>query len=389
MRISARHRDSEMRVLLVEASGRGFLSHYSHALGLGLHRAGTQVWLLTGRRDELSDWPVPYQKHACLGGGYRAWRCVYGFVELMKPDVVHLQWVDNPVHAYRFVRWAQRRGVRVVYTPHNILPHERRWLLMPAYRMLYRALDQVVARDTHLAWALEEILDMPRERVTHLPGSPNFLAMQGQGREPVSPLPRLAGENRRLLFFGHGTARKGLEGLLRTIAGERWSEDMHLLVAGENVMRGIAAETLARARAAMRISVLNRYVAPGEVTVLFRDADLLLMPYVKQCKSPLLDLAAALRVPVLRSDRVQGADFREGVHGITFRHDDPSMLCDCLKRSDWLVQAKKRLNALDDPFSSMDRLATGHGALYRQLITACRSPATRVVKAGSPLPTTR
>jgi glycosyltransferase involved in cell wall biosynthesis len=302
--------------------------------------------------------------------------------------VVHLQWVDNPIHAYRIVRWAQRRGVRVVYTPHNILPHERRWLLMPAYRLLYRALDRVVARDAHLAWALEELLDMPRERVAHLPRSPNFLAMQTQSREIVSPVPRRQGE-RRLLFFGHGSPRKGLDGLLRVLAGEQWSPEEHLLIAGENVMHGITEETLARAREAMRISVLDRYVAPDEVAVLFRDADLLLMPYTRQCKSPLLDLAAALRLPVLRSDQVAGADFREGTHGVTFPHDDPGAMCDWLTQRAWQRAAKQRLEALDDPFGSMDRLAAGHERLYQQLGMTDSSPVKTAMSAAPPLPTTR
>lgn len=376
-----------MRVLLVEGSGRGFLSHYSHALCLGLQRAGAEIWHLTGHRDELWNWTVPYTKRACLASGWRAWRCVRGYVKEMKPDLVHLQWVDNPFYAYHFVRWAQHRGVRVVYTPHNILPHERRWLLMPAYRALYRAMDQVVARDIHLAWALEELLDTPRERVTHLPGSPNFLALQTRERDVDSPLPRLPGERRRLLFFGHGSPRKGLDGLLKAVTGEEWPESIHLLIAGENVMHGITDEVVTKAREAMRISVLDRYVPPDEVAVLFRDADLLLMPYTRQCKSPLLDLAAALHLPVLRSDRVQGADFREGLHGVTFPHDDPSVMIDRLKQTDWLTDVKQGLVARDDPFASLDRLASGHLRLYQQLESTSRSRAA--MAAGGPLNTAR
>ncbi len=378
-----------MRILLIEASGRGFLSHYSHALGLGLQRAGVEVRLLTGRWDELWNWPVPYEKQACLEVGWRAWRCVRSYVEEVKPDLVHLQWVDNPIHAYRFVRWAQRRGVRVVYTPHNILPHERRWLLMPAYRMLYRAMDRVVARDVHLAWALEELLDTPRERVAHLPGSPNFLAMQTQDGETASPLPRLPGEERRLLFFGHGSPRKGLEGLLQTVAAESWPQSTHLLIAGENVMHGIPAETLAAARASLRISVLDRYVPPDEVAVMFRDADLLLMPYTRQCKSPLLDLAASLYLPVLRSDQVQGADFREGVHGVTFPQDDPSAMCERLQQMEWLTAVQRRLEASDDPFVSLDRLSLGHIRLYQALMSPQTATADDSLSGESPLPSAR
>ena len=45
-----------LRILLIEGSGRGFLSHYVHALALGLCEAGHTVRLVTGRRDELRGW---------------------------------------------------------------------------------------------------------------------------------------------------------------------------------------------------------------------------------------------------------------------------------------------------------------------------------------------
>lgn len=363
---------NDPRVLLVEASGRGFLSHYSHALALGLQRAGIETRLVTGRRDELGDWPVPFHKQACLDDGRRGWRCVRRHVLEMRPDIVHLQWVDNPFRALSFVRWAHRRGVRVVYTPHNMLPHEKRWLLMPAYRLLYRQIDRVVARDAHLAWALEELLDTPGERVSLLPGSPSFLALQAlrDRVEAEFPAPvRKPGEY-RLLFFGHGCRRKGLDRLLETVAGNHWPGTMHLVVAGEGVLRDIPGALLDAASRAVRITLIDRYVAPREVAALFQDADLLLMPYVKQCKSPLLDLAAALRLPVLRSDRVQGADFREGVHGCTFPHDDHEALESHLKQAGWLSGVKVRLAAMDDPMAAIDRLAEGHRQLYRKVRSA-------------------
>ncbi len=356
-----------LRVLLLEASGRGFLSHYTHALAHGLHRAGVETQLLTGRRDELNGWSVPFLKQACLESGYRGWRCVRRQICEEQPDIVHLQWVNNPFQALRFVRWAQQRGIKVIYTPHNILPHERRWLLMPAYRILYKQMDQVVARDSNLAWALEELLDTPQEQVTSISGSPNYLAFQYPDASSCSPAPdRLPGE-RRLLFFGHGCRRKGLDRLLATIAGSEWSQDMHLVVAGEEVLRGIPDELLSAARCAMRITLISRYVATQEVASLFRDSDLLLMPYIKQCKSPLLDLAAALRLPVLRSDRVQGADFHEGIHGITFSHKDHLALEYWLKQPHWLTGVRRSLQAMDDPMVAIDRLAEQHNNLYQKI----------------------
>lgn len=378
--------DRPMRVLLVEPSGRGFLNHYSHTLGLGLHRAGVEVQLLTGKRDELAEWAVPYHKQACLEPGRSGWHDVRKHIAKEKPDIVHLQWVDNPFSALRLVRWARKRGVKVVYTPHNILPHERRWLLMPVYRVLYRYMHKVVARDSHMAWALEEILDMPKDRVEFLPGSPNLLAIHTLSENASSPWPeKIAGEM-RLLFFGHGCSRKGLDTLLATVSKNNWPNHFHLIVAGEEVLRGISNDLLSRAQNAMRLTLINRYVAPKEVAVLFRGADLLLMPYIKLCKSPLLDLAAALKLPVLRSDRVQGTDFREAQHGITFPHNDLEAMGNLLKETGWLARIKSNLDVMDDPVVAMDRLANGHKRLYLKMKDEVEQPLRNPVFNGAPLP---
>jgi glycosyltransferase involved in cell wall biosynthesis len=375
-----------MRVLMVEASGRGFLNHYSHALSLGLHWAGIDVQLLTGKRDELNDRIVPFHKQACLDSGRSGWRCLRRHIAEEKPDVVHLQWVDNPFSALQFVRWAKKRDIGVVYTPHNILPHQRRWLLMPVYRALYRHMHKVVARDPHLAWALEELLDTPQDRVELLPGSPNVLALQALNQSTRSPCPERIEDEQRLLFFGHGSTRKGLDTLLATVSENKWPHHLHLVVAGEDVLQDISEDLLSRARKAMRLTLIDRYLAPDEVAVLFQDADLLLMPYIKLCKSPLLDLAAALRLPVLRSDRVQGADFREGLHGFTFSHTDLEGMGNLLKETGWLENVKRNLGFLDEPAVAINRLADGHKRLYLRVKEEVGQQIRNTAYSETPLP---
>jgi glycosyltransferase involved in cell wall biosynthesis len=363
------------RILMVEASGRGFLCHYAHALCVGLHEAGHQVRLVTGMRDELADWDLPFEKSACLKGGWRGWRCLQREVKAQQPDVVHLQWVNNPLSAIAFVCWARGRGVKVVYTPHNILPHRARWLTMPAYRRLYRQLDSIVARDRHLAWGLEEILDAPRRKMVFLPGSPSLLAHPTlHPHTACADIAELSGKRDgelRLLFFGHGCGRKGLGLLLEALSQRAWPAHLHLVIAGEEVMRGVGGEALDKPCGRMRISVVNRYLAPVEVSALMRTADLMLMPYVKQCKSPLTDMAAAFNIPVLRSERVKGACFEEGLHGVTIPHDDVNALNRCIERltgSATRLQAmRKAMQREETVINSIKRLSDGHSRLYQDL----------------------
>ena len=371
-----------MRILLVEGSGRGFLNQYSHALALGLSGAGDPVRLVTGARDELVDWDLGIDKRACLADGLAGWWCLRRQVREYHPDVVHLQWIDRPLAALAFVRWVQAQGIAVVYTPHNILPHERRWLSLPLFRVLYRQVDRVVVRDRHLGWALEELLDTPQERLAYLPGSPNPLALPSV---PCTPLAELAGRQPRelrLLFFGHGSTRKGLDAFLGILAAEDWPDNLHLVVAGEGVLAGVGADLLARAQERLRISVLNRYLAPSEVAYLFSGTDLLVMPYRKQCKSPLTDLAAAFRVPVLRSDRVQGAGFRDGEQGLTYPQDRPDRLAGLLRGlavDPPAVESLRDTLAPGEPVqSAIQRLAIGHRHLYGEILEAKAAVPLRV-----------
>lgn len=368
-----------MRILLVEGSGRGFLNQYAHALALGLHENGHEVELITGQRDELAAWPIPFVKRACLPSGVRAWLCLARAVLRHSPQVVHLQWVDNPLAALAFTRWARARGVRVVYTPHNILPHRRRWLAMPLFRALYRIVDRVVARDRHLAWGLEELLGVANRRLVSLPGSPNLVAHPSAPRKPIAGLEEKREGEFRLLFFGHGCRRKGLRPLLRLLAMRRWPCALHLVVAGEGVLAGVEPREIEALNGRVQLTVIPRYVEPAEVPALFSQSDLLLMPYVKQCKSPLTDLAAGFGLPVLRSDRVEGAWFVEGRHGLTLPHDDAAAWAESLAllvAERWRLEPLRRdLQREESVPNAIARLAAGHEALYRALVADDQSVA--------------
>ncbi len=363
-----------MRVLLAEGSGRGFLNQYAHALALGLHQQRHEVALVTGWRDELAGWPVPFTKRTALPDGARAWLSLAREVVRWRAEVVHLQWVNNPLAALAFVRWAQARGVRVVYTPHNILPHRRRWLTLPFYRALYAAVDGVVARDRHLAWGLEELLGVAAHKLVTLPGSPTLAAHPAAPRRAVAGLASKEEGELRLLFFGHGCRRKGLRPLLRWLASRRWPCPLHLVIAGEGVLSGVEPAELEALQGRVQVTVVPRYVESDEVAGLFAAADVLLLPYRKQCKSPLLDLAAGFALPVLRSDRVEGARFLEGCHGLTLPHDDEGAWVETLSllaAERWRLEPLRRALSREESVpEAIARLAAAHDLLYGNLNSA-------------------
>ncbi|MBF0168986.1 MAG: glycosyltransferase family 4 protein [Alphaproteobacteria bacterium] len=358
------------RILLVEGSGRGFLCHYAHALGLGLSRLGCEVELVTGRRDELAGWDMPFAKSACLDSGLAGWMCLARKVRSFKPDAVHFQWVGQPLLAALFAIWVRRLGIGVVYTPHNLLPHRRRWLSAPLYHLFYRLVDWIVARDAHLAWGLEEMLGVGPERIAAIPGSPNLLAHPIAPRTQIPELPQRQPGEIRLLYFGHGSPRKGLDLLLAAFEEMEPNPAFHLVIAGEGVMKGIDGNALGKAALHVRTTVIGRYIQSGEVAGLFENSDLMIMPYAKQCKSPLTDLAAAFRLPVLKTDRVEAACFADGVHGYTIEGCEPALLARAILECTYgptLTALKEELAREETVEDSIARLAQAHAALYEML----------------------
>jgi glycosyltransferase involved in cell wall biosynthesis len=359
------------RVVVIEGSGRGFLCQYAHALVLGLHALGRDVTLIMGCRDELADFPVGVPKERCNLPGVWGWFCLSLRMVRMRPDIVHIQWIDRPFLAYLFIKLVQMLGAKVVYTPHNILPHRLRWLSTPMYRWVYHAVDRVVARDTNIAWGLEELMALPEHRICHVPGSPNLMAHPEVQGDVLPDLPALVDGEFRMLFFGHGSSRKGLAPLLDAVNATDWPEQVHLVVAGEGVAHEVS-ERLAGTENRMKVTVIDQYVPPRAVSTLFRSVDALLLPYQKQCKSPLLDLAAAFCVPVLRTDRVEGSSFVEGRHGRTIDHDQFTAFVQAMK--EWccnpcLLEPMRDTLAKDAALEQTCRaLAERHASMYDDVV---------------------
>ncbi len=364
-----------MRILLVEGTGHGFLTHYSHALALGLTASEHRVRLVTRSRDELNGLDLPIDKRACFGDGLGAWRQLRAEVRAFKPDCVHLQWVGNPLAALHFVIFCQRRGVVVLYTPHNLLPHRYRWALQPLYRLLYQHLDAVIARDGHIAWGLQEVLGIACERSCVIEGSPNLLSHPLIPRVKVDELDVHTRGDKQLLLFGYGGRKKGAEAACRSLLRRKDLTGLHLILAGQGLQRSVPSVLYTELQQRMKVSSIDRYLAAGEVAWLFEQSDLLLMPYQMQCDSPLVDLALALGTPVLRSDLVNHPNFDELEDGCTYAATDPLALDSALT---WLID-DKHIDSLQEGL----QLRSGSQLLLRQLVDAHTSIYARLIQPSS------
>jgi glycosyltransferase involved in cell wall biosynthesis len=236
---------------------------------------------------------------------------------------------------------------------HNVLPHERRPGDVMLTRTLLAHVDTVITHSAGQAARARELAPGATVRTVtmppHLPasGRPNDEAERAQlpapGRSPASPSDA-PGAEVRLLFFGIVRPYKGLDVLLRALAGA--PAHVTLTVAGEfwggtEPTRKLIDEL----GLGDRVTLRPGYLPATQIPALFGAAEALVMPYREATASQNARLAFAHGVPVITTTAGALAEaVRDGVDGLTCAPDDEGDLLRALKEiSD--PQTVRRLRA--------------------------------------------
>jgi glycosyltransferase involved in cell wall biosynthesis len=324
--------EGSMRILEIEAYGRGGLAHYVNNLSRALAARGHQVTLITAAEYELegrTDLPenLRVEQRTARASGRsrnpnpgllfrtaRRLEAIYDAVAVtlrawrLRPDVVHLHSTNSIAVLYLALLRLMRRPL--VYTAHVVTPHERMQSERTIHGWIHRFVHLIVAHSEFDRQRLQDEFFVDPERVTVIPhgdygffehcsGVPDRLeARQLVGVEPQDEV---------ALFFGYIREYKGLDLLL-----EAWPEiaaarpRARLVIAGDPARLG--PSRLAELKAsATRLGAIHRfdYIPFSEVTRYFAAADVLVMPYRHISQSGVLFLGLALGLPVVTT-RVGG-----------------------------------------------------------------------------------
>jgi beta-1,4-mannosyltransferase len=258
----------------------------------------------------MPDWTIgnPYQRKlidasaelgieitASNGSGFLP---VLGALKDRDPvDVLHVHWTHSFMfgrrvpfqyyHAWRFILGlaiAKARGIRVVWTLHNLLDHERLNLRAELFfrRRIAKLADAVLVHCTYARTAAISAYGMSADEVGkfRVIPHPNFIGLyddtvsEAEARASLG----LSESDLVFLFFGNIRSYKGVFDLIDAfrkfsrpqaqllIVGRPWNDDM--------------ANALADAvRGDTRVRTVVRFVDPSEVQVFFRAADYVVFPY--------------------------------------------------------------------------------------------------------------
>jgi glycosyltransferase involved in cell wall biosynthesis len=214
-------------------------------------------------------------------------------------DVVHVQWMPfdhRQALAMRILRAiCDRAGARLVFTVHNVLPHDDGGA-DPA--MVRRNLDEahlVIAQTDGVAQELRTFI-RTRSPIVVIPHGPLFVDR---------PLPAPSEAAARLgwpsdptvLFLGLLRPYKGLD-----LLAEAWPEvlaaapEARLLVVGKVLDPGVRPE-IDRLRALPRVRIVDRYVPIARMLDSYAVADVVVFPYRRISQSGALMTATGVGRP--------------------------------------------------------------------------------------------
>ncbi len=194
------------------------------------------------------------------------------------------------------LKWAHLLGLRLVWTAHNVLPHDQVFDDdLQARRTLVRCADLVIAHTSYALEGLDQIGAHPRlSRV--MPLGP----MVGPDRFRDLPAPGSRAD-RTCLFFGRVAPYKGLEDLLSVFTDAPGG--LRLIVAGACFNAELRHQLEHLARLAGPVVRLRLDEVPdAELSSLFGQADALVFPFRAVTTSSSVLLGMATGRPVLIPD---------------------------------------------------------------------------------------
>ena len=199
-----------------------------------------------------------------------------------------------------FVKFSKKLGYKIVWTVHNILPHERRKGDIEMVRWFYKNADYKFIHYKINLENLKKILNVEPENIEVIyhpifDAYPNEISKEEARKKLGIPV-----NKKILLCFGMIRKYKGME--LFADAMEKLGNDYIGIIAGKRKSKEVATYLKKKEKELENLIVVDKFIPDENVQIYFNACDVVVLPYTSITTSGVVSLAYSFAKPVITTN---------------------------------------------------------------------------------------
>ena len=211
------------------------------------------------------------------------------FVVLKKPKLIHFQWFKMPIIDIFLLFFLKARRIKIVFTAHNILPHNTRYRYYFQYLLIYFLAEKVIVHSENTKYELIKKFNIQSEKIYVVPMGLFF-------QKEISPIKMK--ENITISFLGSISEYKGIDLFIKSILNYRNKyKKIKFNIIGKGKIPNI--EKIMKRE---DVYIINDFVSDLEFEKFLGSSDIVVLPYKMISQSAVLFSAIAYQIPCIVSD---------------------------------------------------------------------------------------
>lgn len=203
-----------------------------------------------------------------------------------RPDILHVQYIPLLERGVSletwFLRYAQRLGIRIVYTVHNILPHDSGDHHRALYSRVYRQMDALICHRHETKIQLEQQFGITSQSIWTIPHGLLFSEGSRPSREDARTRLGIATSCVVVLWQGIVKPYKGIPFLLESWRKvEQTCPMARLIIAGSGDAAALdrVRQITDELKLQNSVQLELRFLSSDEVMLFHQASDILVYPY--------------------------------------------------------------------------------------------------------------
>lgn len=299
-------------------------NEYAACLSKGLGENGEKIFLsitenrevqVNGRFEIVKLSPAKDKRYGKLKKGFKYlayFKNVLSFIKKNKIDVIHYQFFRRRDEIL-FFYLLKKLGHKLVFTAHNVLPHERSKLDYYLKKIVYKTADEIIVHSNYIKEKLLKNFPEAEGKTTIIPHGnfDNYLPKEIITKDEARKKLGFSPADGVLLFFGYIREYKGLDLLLDAFKeAYPQNKNIKLLIAGNPQSAELRKRYEDKIKGMQGVTAHLKFIPADEVAVYLSACDAVVLPYKDIDHSGIIHLAYSFGKPVIAT-RV--GDFPESI----------------------------------------------------------------------------